>query len=378
MVLSSWGFGATDPATDVRPYMQQVMNYVNSDSRIVAAVYWNYDGAGAHLLAVLGSTTNPRQLSAEGVLYAQYATTQVSPPGSGSSALPDFNGDGYADFADLYLPTGHFWVHASKQNGNTCPASGTFCGDNAAEGDVVAQSSDWGVLTADFDGDGWADYADVHLPSGQFWIHRNLHNGSFDPAYTWGASQAAGSGWELLAGDVDGDGHADLIEHQLSTGLLWALITGYPGHAGGAGTFTRAANGRSIGRTMVGPDWRTVIGNFTGGAPGSRRVDYADLHVPSGQFWVHENVAAWGTADFVFNTGDWGHGQTTAGSAWYPIFGDFTGDGFADFADLAVASGVFYIHQNYGNGTFAIPGLVPDWGVGYSTPGSTWQILGSH
>jgi hypothetical protein len=371
LYVGSAGLPDTPQAWDVRPQMVDIMNFVNADSRIVGLAWWNYDiyydGLGTpqyHGLASFGSTTNPRALSAEGVQYAAYTQASVSAARSGIVEVGDFTGDGFADFADHDTSAKRFWVHRNLQNGS-------FDTGNWAIGDLVngVTPSDWDVLVADFDGDGLADFADLHVPTSQAWVHRNLGNGSFDTAnWAWGQGRS-GADWELLAGDFDGDGRADLIEHQLSTGLLWVLRSQV---SGGANVFL-PAYGSEIGHSVVGPDWKVIVADFTGDG----KADIADLHIPSNRFWIHANVP-WTTTyspgvTRVFNSTNWGSATVTASSGWETIIGDFTGDGRADYADRSTVSGTFYIHQNLGNGTFA----VPDWGVGNSAAGATWTILGS-
>jgi hypothetical protein len=78
-----------------------------------------------------------------------------------------------------------------------------------------------------------------------------------------------------------------------------------------------------------------MVADFTGDG----FADYADRDRKTGQFWVHANRTHGG-----FDSANWGTGQTGTGTV---LVADFTGDGYADFADLD-SHGVMSIHENFG------------------------------
>jgi len=292
-----------------------------------------------------------------------------SPNSFGYSAVPDFTGPDFffdgrrrADIGDQYS-NGHFWIRRNNGNGTFSPPGGL----NSAEGDSAPPGADWQVLAADFTGDGYGDYVDRSRISGDFWVHENQRNGTFDPAggFDWAFGRSVtGPAWEILAGDVDGDGRADIIEHNLVTGQLRFL------HNGGTGYDTFTCAGSSAFRTPVGPDWRLLVADFTGDG----YADVADFHIPSGHFWIHRNVGG-----YQFDLNNWGEGfgnvDPAAPGRWATIVGDFTGVGFADYADVQRDSGEFWVHENLRNGTFDPVGP-PDWGYGLYTPWLGWNIFG--
>jgi hypothetical protein len=49
------------------------------------------------------------------VAFANFLAATPAVKGTGASALADFNNDGYADYADHYLPTGAFWIHQNRK-----------------------------------------------------------------------------------------------------------------------------------------------------------------------------------------------------------------------------------------------------------------------
>ena len=387
MVLGSFGFPGTT-TVDIRPQIRQVLNFLNSQPDVAAAIWWDYDrwidlkgNPQHHSLTVIDDNTT---LSIDGELFRdEYATVSVSPARSGLMSLGDFDGDQKADYADhgQAVSWRDFYVHR-----NQCVGSDVICFDTAnwSTGTTARNSTGWDVLVADFTGDGKADFADLWTPTNSLWIHRNLGAGSpgFHPG-NWASvtSSRQGGSWQILAADMDGDGRADLIEHDRATGLIWVrrnLGCASPEEAGGCvNNFSYYFNGgQSIGRSMTGPAWRLVVGNFAGPV-GDRRADIADLHVPSGYFWVHRNVAHAG--DTKLSTANWAVGHTASG-AFTPLFGDFTGDGYVDYANWNPTYGDFYIHRNLQPSAPTAPGQafeIANWGRGLSATEPVWSILGA-
>jgi hypothetical protein len=348
------------------PLMTELLNQVQADPRISALIYWHHDYAPLSNYLLFDDTT--WQLTALGQLYASYALSAgASTAGSGLSALGDFTGDHYADFGDHYVPGGQFYLHRNLQNG-------TFDTANWATGmSNTGGGSSWQVLTGDFTGDGKADFVDIHTGNGNYYIHRNLGNGTFETTNWSTGTLRAGADFEQLTGDFDHDGWTDFAERQLSTGLLWVRLNPQVG-GGAVFNYTNIVNvavhgnmAFAVARTLARPDFRTVIADFNGDG----YADYADQHIPTGQFWIHYNSSTPGR--FYMDTVSHGYGSNTAG--WLSLFADFTGDGFADFADLSPSSGTFYIHRNLQNGSFTGVGL--DWGSGQSLAVSGWSVFGS-
>jgi hypothetical protein len=138
----------------------------------------------------------------------------------------DFNGDQFADYAVHTLTTGIFTIRYNPGFGSA-DAGVKFLG--SPDGATTCLKEPGGpfpcdILLGDFDGDGWADYAE-HAPStGHFEIHRNLRNGMFSSA-VWGSgttctldrSAGDGSPCEVHVADFNGDGFADFADHDPST-----------------------------------------------------------------------------------------------------------------------------------------------------------------
>jgi len=85
--------------------------------------------------------------------------------------VADFTGDGWVDVADYHIPSAQLWIH---HNMGAYQFSAGVWGYAAAYSHPV-----FTTIVGDFTGDNWVDYADVNRQTGEFWVHENLHNGSF-------------------------------------------------------------------------------------------------------------------------------------------------------------------------------------------------------
>jgi hypothetical protein len=255
----------------------------------------------------------------------------------GYCAVGDFNGDNRDDLTSHHRPTGPFSIRANNGAGGFAP-DGVF----TATGSTPPSGWGYETLIGDFDGDNWTDYADRHIASGQVWVHRNLHNGTFD-GNTWAFGYTmTGPNIEILVGDLSGDGKADLIEHNRKTGQLWVRR-----NTGAGGTF-EPENVYITHRSQVGSlghEWRLIAADFDGNGV----VDIADFHIPSSQFWVHPAV---NIGSYQFAGWSWNPVQSFLWGGFTTVFGDFDGDGWADYGDVNIPFGDIWVHRSQNNGLF--------------------------
>jgi hypothetical protein len=273
------------------------------------------------------------------LLVAAPAPAAAQQPLTGYSAIADFTGDGRADIADHWGANGSFWIRRNYGNG-TFEAPGTFWGSGTASAPLsVNGTNDWTIFTGDFTGDGWADYADYHQPSGQIWIHENLHDGTFGG--TWGYADLS-AGHFLMAGDIDGDGRTDLFDY-------YDDIYRYFPNLGAGTTFTQAS-------VVM---WFQSTGHLTN----TSRVSLADFNGDNCDDIIFSNVGTNGWFDVYKNNcinlpGQRGFSTTVSWSGQgvgHPVieqvFGDFNADGLADYADVNKDTGEIWWHANLGPGS---------------------------
>jgi lysophospholipase L1-like esterase len=241
--------------------------------------------------------------------------------------LADINGDGRVDYLVVDPVSGavQAWL-----NGGPNPAGGDwywFPQGTIASG--VAPGST--VQFADVNGDGLADYLVVDPTSGavQVWL-----NGGPNPAggqYFWypqgtvAAGVLAPPGSQVIFADINHDGYADYLSVSSVNGSIKAWL--------------------NLGGTSSNWGW-LPLGQLSpgAGAPTSRlkifavdlnadgRADVLALNVATGsiQAWQDNGLDATAVSNWVFE-GNTLTGVGLSGAAWN-IFADLNGDGLADYA----------------------------------------------
>ena len=146
----------------------------------------------------------------------------------------DFSGDGRADVLAREVGSGRLWLYPGNGSG----------GWDAR----ILVGSGWQVMDTvlgpgDFSGDGAVDVLARVAGSGALVLYPGDGRGG------WLAPVQVGSGWQgmdLMAGpgDLTGDGAADVLAREASTGTLWL----YP----------RSTTGGWLPRVAVGTAWQTM------------------------------------------------------------------------------------------------------------------------
>ncbi|WP_439379490.1 FG-GAP-like repeat-containing protein [Amycolatopsis lexingtonensis] len=196
---------------------------------------------------------------------------------------------------------------------------------------VVEQSSAAnGVAAGDVTGDGRADLV-ARKPDGSLSLYAN--GGSDTSPY--GTGSLVGTGWEgfswFQSGDVTGDGKADVVAAK-PDGTLW-LYT----HGGDN------ASPYSTG-TLIGSGWAQFSHVTLADVTGDGRADLVAA-LPDGSLWLYANG---GSDTSPYSTG------TRIGAGWeqftWILGGDVTGDGRADLVAVK-PDGTLWLYTNGGSDT---------------------------
>jgi hypothetical protein len=236
----------------------------------------------------------------------------------------DFNGDRNTDIV-ARKPDGTLWLYPGNGKGGFLPASQIGSG--------------WDVFTeitgpGDFNGDGKPDLLG-RKPDGSLWLYPGNGAGGFQPQ-----SQIGSSGWDSYAqllgvGDLNRDGHPDLVGMR-PDGTLWFYA--------GTGTGTGYAAAQNIPAAGVGA-FDTLV------APGDLNSDgYPDLLARSAD----------GTLKFISGGTIIQSGllpAKTIGSSWniytkVLTVPDFNGDGKPDLLGVK-PDGSLWFYAGHGDTTYS-------------------------
>lgn len=193
----------------------------------------------------------------------------------------DFSHDGREDVIAREASTGKLWLYPGTGNG----------GHSARK----LIGSGWNGMTkitafGDLSGDGRADLLAVEKSTGKLWLYPGTSTGGLGARKLIGSSGWSGMNALVGAGDMNGDGRADLITRQAATGKMWF----YPGKAGHLGT-----------RVLIGSSGWNAMSSFI--AVGDWSGDgHADLLATSGDWLVqYQGKGTGGLRPAEKNNADW-------------------------------------------------------------------------
>jgi hypothetical protein len=257
--------------------------------------------------------------------------------GSGGVVSADVTGDGRSDLV-ARKSDGTLWLYTNGGS-NTAPYStGSLIGTGWLE-------FGW-FLAGDVTGDGRADIV-AERPDGTIYLYAN--GGSNTSPYSTGSQ--IGSGWQqfrtVTLADVTGDGRADLVATRSDGTLLL-----YPN--GGSNTSPYSSG------SQIGSGWQPFSWVLGGDVTGDGRADIVAAK-PDGTLWLYPNG---GSNTSPYSTG------SQIGNGWQQfdriMLGDVTGDSRTDVVATS-PDGTLLLYTNGGSNTGP-----------YSTGsriGSGWQIF---
>jgi beta-lactamase class A len=240
----------------------------------------------------------------------------VAPAAPAAGAFGDFNADGRPDLMARQASTGYIYLYPSNKTHFT-------------EGKPLAV--DWTGMASitrigDLDGDGREDVIARESATGALWLYLQSSTGFASPR------KIGQSGWNNMreitpVGDLNGDGHPDLLAVQAKTGSLFL----YPG----TGTSLGA------GRLLTG-GWN-VMSELAGAGDFDRdgHVDLVALNRVTSDLWLYPGTGK-GLGPGVRIARGWQGERDLVG------VGDFDGDGFNDLVAVQTATGKLFLYPGHG------------------------------
>ncbi len=261
-----------------------------------------------------------------------------------SVVIADFNGDGILDLA-FANPCGD--TYPCPNNGSVAVLLGNGDGSFQAPLTTPAGAVTYGLVTADFDGDGKPDLAVINACGTNGWNCGSLNgnvtiflgkgNGTFTVgnSYTLGIFPDQG-----ITADFNGDGKLDLAVVNANADTVSILLGNGDGTFAAPVSYPCLANPAGI-----------VAGDFN-------RDGKLDLAITNSPFSTGENAL-----NILLGNGD-GTFQAPLGSEpgenfMSPAVADFNGDGILDLAVPGVEDNEVKIFLGRGDGTFQSPVSFP-------------------
>ncbi|MEV4333507.1 FG-GAP-like repeat-containing protein [Streptomyces sp. NPDC049597] len=202
----------------------------------------------------------------------------------------DFSRDGREDVIAREKATGKLWLYPGTGSGGL--GARTLIGNGGW--------NSMGHLAAfgDLSGDGRSDLLAVEKATGKLWLYPGTASG------TLGARKLIGTGgWNGMnalvgAGDITGDGRADLVARERATGKLWL----YPA------TTTRTLGARKLIGTGGWNSMQPILGVGDTSGDGRPDLEASDSYL----LWQYQGLSTGGLRKAEWNAGWWGLEGATA------------------------------------------------------------------
>ncbi|MFE9855282.1 FG-GAP-like repeat-containing protein [Streptomyces sp. NPDC005780] len=305
---------------------QVVRTLSGGEARGTVAATWDGKDAAGKLVANGAYTWTLSAKPADGQGSALVVSGAVKVTG-GAAVTRDFTGnDGFGDLL-AFTPTG-----VADFRGGTGNGTGTVNAKVSGSGWTGANSVTASVPFDDVNGDRCNDVL-ARVKSGELRAYKPSCGGALKPttAYT-----KVGLGWNIYdvltsPGDLTGDGRADVIARETSTGYLYL--------------YERASSGVFKARVKIGTGWKGYLLAGAGDLNGDGRGDLLARDA-AGVLWRYSGTGKGTLAARVKVGSGWQVYNSLVG------VGDTSGDGKADLL-ARDAAGVLWAYRGDGKGLFA-------------------------
>ncbi|HET8594362.1 MAG TPA: FG-GAP-like repeat-containing protein [Intrasporangium sp.] len=191
----------------------------------------------------------------------------------------DLNGDGAPDVMARERSTGYLWLYRGNGKGGWLPRVRLGTGWNSF--DVI-------LGPGDFNGDQRADVLARQKATGYLFLYAGTGTGALRPGVR------VGTGWNIFSsvvgtGDLNGDGFADVVARERSTGYLWL----YPGNG----------KGGWLARVRLGTGWNGMTAIMSPGDLNGDRVPDIVARDSGGRLWLYPRTTSGWLARVALGTG---------------------------------------------------------------------------
>ncbi|KOG90524.1 hypothetical protein ADK38_08250, partial [Streptomyces varsoviensis] len=192
------------------------------------------------------------------------------------------------------------------------------------------------LVAGDFDGDGKADLLAVERSTGKLFLYPGDGKGGVGGAST---RKEIGTNWDsmhdLVAGDFNGDGKTDVVAVEQETGKLFLYPGDGKGGIGGGGN-----------RKEIGTNWNTMQSLAAGDFNGDKKTDLFAVEKGTGKLFLYPGDGKGGIGG--------GSTRKEVGTNWDSMrgltAGDFDGDGKTDLLAIENDTQKLFFYGGDGKG----------------------------